>query len=101
MATFFEDVVEARKLWGQRDSWVRDSSGTCAADRIFNGLAWSAAHEGMFLGSGPGGEWSDAKQAAFEAAQLDYERRSMMTLGLGLLAKFHITDTTTPDSLRV
>jgi hypothetical protein len=34
----------------------------------------------MMLGGGPGGEWSDLKQNALNAARLEYEMRSRMTL---------------------
>ena len=79
-SAFLRDVVEARRLWGDRTSWVRDERGECKADRVWKGLMWSAAHEGMLLGKSAGGEWSERKQAALEAAQIDYEKRSVLSL---------------------
>ena len=81
-SAFLRDVVDARRMWGERDSWKRDATGECKADRVWMGLAWSAAHEGMLLGKGPGGEWTEQKQNALEAARLEYEMRSRMTLSM-------------------
>ena len=80
--SFLRDVVEARRIWGERTSWQRDANGECRADRAWKGLWWSAAHEGMLLGKGPGGEWNDRKQNALEAAQIEYEMRTRLSLSL-------------------
>lgn len=79
-SAFLRDVVDARRLWGERKSWIRDASGECRADRVWAGLVWAAAHEGMLMGKGPGGEWTELKQTALESARLDYEMRSRITL---------------------
>jgi len=80
LGSFLHDVVEARRMWGERTSWQRDANGECRADRAWKGLLWSAAHEGMLLGKGPGGEWNDRKQTALEAAQSEYEMRTRLSL---------------------
>jgi hypothetical protein len=79
-SAFLSDVCEARRIWGERSAWERIASGECRADRTYKGLMWSAAHEGHLLGSGPGGAWSESKQHALDAAQIEYEMRTHLSI---------------------
>jgi hypothetical protein len=80
ISLFLRDVMDAYNMWGKRDSWKRNEDGECKADRVWLGLLWSAVHEGMMLGKGPGGEWNEMKQNVLNAARLEYEMRSRLTL---------------------
>lgn len=78
-SAFLRDVCEARRIWGDRRSWIRDEKGECKADRAWKGLMWSAVETGVWKDDG---SWTPTCQNALEAAQVEFQMRSALTVAM-------------------